>query len=91
MEKIFRYVLGDMQSTRRGATYHHEFTPTRRPVRKKEYYFKLGRFRVFVIVDPDEMLPSVSVAVAMETGKMRAWMRKGIEVRGLRSEIGKRG
>jgi len=46
---------------------------------QREYYFKVWIFRFYLIIEPDEMLPFVEVAVAVETKRMREWMRKRIE------------
>ena len=50
---------------------------------QKEYYFRIWIFRFYLTIEPDEVLPFVEVAVAVETRKMRAWMRKArIEKKG---------
>jgi len=43
---------------------------------QKEYYFKVWIFRFYLTIEPDEVLPFVGMAVAVETKKMRAWMRR---------------
>jgi len=43
---------------------------------QKEFYFKFWIFRFYLIIEPDEVLPFVEVAVAVETRRMKAWMRK---------------
>ena len=50
--------------------------------KQKEYYFRVGIFRFYITVDPDEVLPFVRIAVAVETKKMRAWKRKRQKIRG---------
>jgi len=49
---------------------------------QKEYYFRIGRFRFYLVIEPDEKLPFVEVAVAMETKKTPAWMRRADRIAG---------
>jgi hypothetical protein len=43
---------------------------------QKEYYFRIGIFRFYVVIEPDEVLPFVEVAVAMETRRFWDWKRR---------------
>jgi len=43
---------------------------------RKEYYFKIGMFRFYITVEPDEMFPFVEFAVALETKKFRSKIRR---------------
>jgi len=44
--------------------------------RQKEYYFKIGIFRFYITIEPDDVFPFVEFAVAMETKKFRSKIRR---------------
>jgi len=43
---------------------------------QKEYYFRIGIFRFYVVIEPDEVLPFVEFAVAVATKRLRPWKRR---------------